>query len=109
MKFTADGSKVDFATYLGGSDTEFTETHGLALDVDDNIIAGFTTKSPNLGTSATAFRRKYGGSGGGGNYPGDAFVVKFAANGQFVAATYLGGTSGEGLEGISVDKEGNIL
>ena len=108
-KFTADSSKVIFSTYLGGADTEFTETHGLALDVDDNIITGFTTKSPNLATSVTAFRRTYGGSGGGGNYPGDAFVAKFSSHGQFLAATYLGGSSGEGLEGISGDKEGNVI
>lgn len=108
-KFTEDGSGLVYATYFGGSDTEFTETHGLAIDAAGNAIIAATTKSTNLPTTPGAYQRTYGGSGGKGNYPGDGFVAKISANGSsLLAATYLGGTSGEGLEGVAVDRNGDV-
>jgi hypothetical protein len=113
-KFTPDGSKLVFCTYLGGSDAEFTETHGLAFDDQDNIIVAATTKSKDFPTTATAFQRTYGGAGGsttGGstNYPGDGFVAKLSSDGKtLLAATYLGGNLGEGIEGVALDSQGNV-
>lgn len=108
-KFTADGSNLVYATYYGGSDTEFTETHGLAVDGAGNVIIAATTKSADLPTTAGAYQRTYGGSGGAGNYPGDGFVAKLSADGSaLLAATYLGGSSGEGLEGVATDSSGNV-
>jgi hypothetical protein len=113
-KFTPDGSKLIFSTYLGGSDTEFTETHGLAIDDQANVIVAATTKSKDFPTTHTALQRIYGGSGesttgGNTNYPGDGFIAKLSSDGTtLLAATYLGGNSGEGIEGVDVDDEGNV-
>jgi len=100
---------TDYSTYFGGSDVEFTETHGLAVDVSGNAYIAATTKSTNLTTTTGAYQRTYGGSGGSGNYPGDGFVAKFSPTGTLLSATYLGGSSGEGLEGTALDSSGNVF
>lgn len=114
-KLDATGSQLLFATYFGGSDVEFSETHGLALDEQGNACVAATTRSADLPTTVGAFQRVYGGSGGlgsgaGTNYPGDGFIAKFAAtSGQLLAATYLGGSAGEGLEGVGVSTDGSVF
>jgi predicted TIM-barrel enzyme len=61
-------------------------------------------------TTVGAFDRTYNGSGGAGtNYPGDGFVARIAANGaSLLASTFVGGSDGEGLEGVALDSAGNI-
>ena len=113
-RISSDGSWLVFSTYFGGSNTEFTETHGLALDQAGNPYIAFTTKSTNLPVTTGAFQTTYGGTGGSGtgsntNYPGDAFVAKLSASGsQLLASTYLGGRYGEGAEGIMIDSSGQV-
>ncbi len=114
-KFSADGSQLLYGTFLGGSAVEFTETHGLALDSSGNAIVAVTTKSTNFPTTNGAFQRTYGGTGGSGtgsgtNYNGDGFIAKISADGStLMAATYLGGRYGDGLEGVSVAGDGTIV
>ncbi len=114
-KFSADGSQLLVGTFLGGSEVEFTETHGLALDVAGNIIVAATTKSPDFPTTLGAFQTVYGGTGGSGsgaqtNYPGDAFVTILTPDGSsIIASTFLGGSLGDGLEGVSVTGDGTII
>lgn len=108
-RFVPDGSDLAFATYLGGSDAEFGDTHNLVLDADGSVVVAFTTKSADLETSEGAHQRVFGGSGGGFNQTGDGFVARLSADGQrLLGATYLGGRSGEGLEGVVLDADGNI-
>lgn len=115
-KFNSTGTApLLFATYFGGNSNDYSETHGLALDeVTDEPIIAITTKSTNLTTTANAFQDSYQGSGGSGtgnntNYAGDGFVAKLSSDGEtLVAATYIGGSVGEGVEGVSVDGMGNI-
>jgi len=109
-----DGSQLLLGTYLGGSGSDGTETHNLAIDNADHIIVAATTSSEDFPVGPGVFQAKYGGSGKGGsglhtNYPFDGFVAKLSADGaELLAATYLGGKAGEGLEGIDTDKDGNI-
>jgi hypothetical protein len=109
-KLDPTGSALIFATYFGGSSSEFSETHGLSLDSAGNPCIAATTKSTDLPTTPGAFDRTYNGSGGvGTNYSGDGFVAKIAANGaSLIASTYLGGSDGDGLEGVGIDQAGNI-
>jgi hypothetical protein len=113
-KLSADGSSLIFGTYIGGSDVEFTETHGLMLDASGNAYLTATTKSDDFPVTAGAFQMSYGGSGGSGtgagtNYPGDAFVAVISTDGSsLLAATYVGGSVGDGSEGIGLDSEGNV-
>lgn len=113
-KLSADGSTMLYGSYFGGSAVEFSETHGLALDEAGNVFIAGTTKSSNLPTTAGAFDRTFNGQGASGtgdatNYDGDGFVAKFSALGQLLASTYLGGSFGDGLEGIAVDSLGRVV
>lgn len=112
-KVSPTGSLL-YSTYFGGSANEFSETHGLAVDPGGNAYIAATTSSPDLHTTSSAFQRTYGGSGGPGsgaqsNYPGDGFVAKLSPDGSaLLACTYLGGSQGEGLEGVGLDSAGRV-
>ena len=112
-KIAPNGASLLYATYLGGSGNEFVETHGLAIDGNGNAYVAMTTGSTNFPTTAGAFQRVYGGSGGSGtgagtNYPLDLGVMRVSPTGALLAGTYLGGRYGEGAEGIGVDAQGNV-
>ena len=114
-KLAPDGARLIWGTYYGGSQREYTETHELAIDAQGHAIIAAMTTSSDLPVTAGAFQATYGGraeskrSGAGTNYAGDAFVAKISPNGAaLVASSYLGGTGGDGAEGVSVDAAGNI-
>jgi hypothetical protein len=113
-KFSADGSALRYATYFGGSAYDFVETHNLWVDGAGSAYVAATTRSSDLPATAGAFQRQYGGHGGVGtgqntNYSGDGFAAKFSPDGTaLLAATYLGGSVGEGLEGSALDAAGNL-
>jgi hypothetical protein len=112
-KLSPTGSLL-FCTFFGGSAGEYSETHGLAVDGAGHAYLACTTLSSNLPTTPGALRSSYGGGGGSGtgsgtNYTGDAFVAKISANGSsLLACTYLGGSAGDGGEGVAVDSAGNV-
>ncbi len=115
-KIAPDGSRLIWATYLGGSGKELNETHSMALDpaTGDVIVAAGTTSS-DFPVTTGVIQPKFGGkaasnsSGLGSNYPGDAFITRIAANGsRIVGSTYLGGSAGDGAEGVWVDKAGTV-
>ncbi|MEP6573590.1 MAG: SBBP repeat-containing protein, partial [Gemmatimonadota bacterium] len=101
-------------TYLGGSGTEATETHELALDSQGNAVVASGTTSADFPVTPGAYQTVYGGSGGVGtgkntNYAGDAFVAKIAADGShIIASTYVGGLHGEQSEGVALDAADNV-
>lgn len=112
-KFNVEGALL-FATYLGGSDLENTETHELAVDKDENAIIASGSLSADYPTTPGVVRPSYAGSGGRGtgggtNYPGDVVVAKLSADGtRLLASTFLGGRYGESVEGVEVDADGNV-
>lgn len=113
-KFTPDGAALAFGAFVGGSEVEFSETHALGLAPNGDIIVGATTKSVDFPVTAGAFQDRFGGVGGSGtggntNYNGDGFVARISSDGsRLVAATFLGGRHGDGIEGVGVDAQGNI-
>ncbi len=108
-RLSADGRRLLSGTYVGGSSTEYGDTHNLALDAEGNVILAATTLSSDLQLPANAFQKTYGGTGGGFNQKGDGFVVKLSRDGtRMLGGTYLGGKSGEGLEGVAVGADGMI-
>lgn len=94
-KFSTDGSRLIYATYLGGSAWD------LALDIalDDKGRAYITglTSSSDFPTTSGAFQNTAGGGG-------DAFIVRLSPSGrQLEYATYLGGSARENGYSIAVD------
>jgi beta-propeller repeat-containing protein len=103
-KFTPDGSKLVFSTYLGGSGDEGLETHELALDAQGNSYISSWTSSSDFPTTPGAFQTTYRGG------PSDTFVAKISADGtRLLASTFIGGANGELTEGIAVDAHGDVF
>ncbi|MGH6693211.1 MAG: Calx-beta domain-containing protein, partial [Gammaproteobacteria bacterium] len=105
-----DGTGLAFGTYLGGSDSDWCETHHLAVDGSNNVYVSGITHSPDFPTTAGAYQRTFGGINGQTNFhaTGDGFVSKFSPAGQFLASSYLGGRYGDGAQGLGVDGQGNV-
>jgi hypothetical protein len=101
-KLSGDGTRLIYATYLGGSGAD----QALAIVVDTNACAylvGFT-QSTNFPTTANAFQRTLQGNSTSDT---DAFVTKISADGtRLVYSTYLGGTNTDDGESIAVDALG---
>ncbi len=96
-KFSADGTTLIYATYLGGSIFEVVA----AIDVDTAgcaYIVG-TTGSNDFPTTIGTIRTTFEGSD-------EAFVVKLSPDGSALEySTFLGGEITEGAEDIIVDRE----
>lgn len=102
---SADGTSIIHSSYLGGSGHSISTGNdivkGVALDADGNIyVAGVTTSSDwplvhPLQTSLRGFR--------------DAFVTKLSVTGRVVYSTYLGGSSEDEANAITVDSNGEAI
>jgi hypothetical protein len=96
-KLTPDGTALAYASYLGGSDSDW----GLDIAVDSAGAAYVTglTGSANFPTVNSV--QPYSGSGQ------DAFVTKLAPNGKsLIYSTHLGGNFSDTANGIAVDMSG---
>ncbi len=103
-KFSADGSRLIFGTYLGAGRMSVPRTHDVALDSKGNIFATFSVDGTWPATPG-AFQCQYGG----GNT--DFGIAKLSPTGKLLAATYLGGSGDEinGPDTLSVGKDGSVL
>ncbi|MGI1679572.1 MAG: hypothetical protein K6L75_12605 [Cellvibrionaceae bacterium] len=134
VKLTKDGYHI-FTRYLGGNGHLNGDTHNLWVDKNNLIYTGdslcgdggacYNGKSTNndpprvlsgMDPAPTGLQTSYAGGGilnGNwitGNYPGDAYIVKLSSDGETVlASTFFGGRYGEGLEGIAVTDNGNVV
>lgn len=112
VKISPDGGTLLFGTFIGGSGGESIETHELAIDPQGNPVVASGTTSTDFPVTPSAFQAQFSGSGGssggqGSNYGGDGFIAKISGDGaSLLAATYLGGSSGDGIEGVSADASG---
>lgn len=104
-KFSADGSRLLFGTYLGDHRSANPRTHGVALDPKGDIFVGFQSEGPVWPATPGSFQPKYGG----GNT--DYAIGKFSPTGKLLVATYLGGSGDEvnGPDTITTDRDGNLL
>jgi hypothetical protein len=78
--------KLDFSTFLGGSD--FEDVRGLTLDAQGNIYVCGPTKSRDFPTTPGAYMAKVIGESSGER--GHQLVAKFSPTGKMIWSTLLG-------------------
>lgn len=100
-KVSADGGRLLYGTYLGGSGLEVIDTHNLAIDKAGNAYITMKTNSPDLPVSAGAFQTKLAGEFGAG-------LFKVGPDGRTLACSYLGGSQPQKVEGVAIDHEGQV-
>ena len=96
-KISANGSTLQYSTYLGGSDNDY--GYGIAVDGSGNAyVTGYTSGNFPL---TNALQATFGGVD-------DAFVTEISANGNtLLYSTYLGASGGDQGNRIAVDGSGN--
>ena len=101
-KLDSTGSSLLYASYLGGSGSEF--GGGIAVDSEGNA---YLTGSTISGSSFPKVNPVQSTMGGGGGFP-DAFVSKVNASGNsLVFSTFLGGSGQDEGHAIAVDSDNN--
>ena len=101
-KFSPQGALL-YATYYGGSGNDAGETHNLWVTTNGEAYIGGYTTSTDLPVTNGAYQTRTGGGF-------DGFIAHFSADGrQLLAATYLGASLGDGVEGIGMDGAGNVV
>jgi hypothetical protein len=101
-KLNADGSALEYSTFLGGSG-DGDEGFGIQVDAaGDAYVTGIIT-SNDFPTTSNAFQPSYGGG------PSDAFVAELDTTGsRLLFSSYLGGNNDDDAVGIAVDTSGGI-
>lgn len=100
-KLSADGSKLLYATYIGGRGNEFAE-HAPLLLADGSLIVTGSAGSDDFPTTTGAFQWALSG-------PTDGFVTKVSPDGKrLVFSTLLGGSAGDFTLQPQTDAEGRI-
>jgi len=103
-QFSADGKKLIFSTYLGGT----TGVIAWALDVHSSGIVTIVgqTFSSDFPTTAGVFQPKFGGGS-------DAFITKLDPTGsKLIWSTYFGGSGTKSFEecrAVDVDAKGDVV
>lgn len=100
VKFSSDGTMLDFSTYFGGNDYE--ESYELRFDSNENILFNGKTESPDFPTQ-NAYDSTLDGSE-------DIFIAKLSSDGStLLSSTYLGGSQGENSIAMTLDSSENII
>lgn len=98
LPLTIDPDRI-WGTYYGGSSLDF--GWATAVDNADNVYLSGHTASEE-GIAMGGYQNEIA-------WDFDAFLVKFAADGTRLWATYYGGISTENAHGVAVDSDGNVF
>ncbi len=99
IKLNKTGSSLTYSTYIGGSGRDYGT--GIAVDISGNTYVTGATWSSDFPTTQGAYDNTFNGT-----Y--DSFVLKLNQTGAaLIYSTYIGGSSGEVGEDISVDGDTN--
>ncbi len=117
-KLSPDGSKLLYATYLGGSSVTATEANGIAVDSSGNAYIAGSTYSNDFPTTSGSFQTQPPGTLQYSDRS-SAFVTKLNSTGSsLIYSTYLGGTPGasggpvfpaDNAKGITLDANGEAV
>jgi len=100
-KLNANGSALEYSTYLGGTNDD--SANGIALDGPGHAYITGSTTSPDFPTK-DAFQPQPGSPE---PYLHDAFVAELSPDGSaFEYSSYLGGKGDDVAQGIGVDASG---
>ncbi len=101
-KYSPDGSKLIFATFLGGNDNEY--PHSLCTDHHNNLLVFGSTQSKDFPIHQDSFLSK---SHSGGY---DVIITKFNfAGSQLLGSTFLGGAREDGFQTNSTNNRSTLL
>lgn len=102
-KIKGDGSRVLWATYIGGSGNEAVAP-SIRVDHSGGVLFLTTTNSADMPTTAGAFDRTFNGGQ-------DFYLAKISSEGSLVYGTYLGGSGDEHVETheLAIDADGNAI
>jgi len=90
VKLSADGSRLVFSTFLGGSVSD--EIMGVRVDASGDVYIAGHTQSPDFPATPGAPQLKFAGSS-------DCFLAKLSKDGgKLLYSTYLGGIQNEFAE-----------
>jgi len=105
-RIDAGGSRLAYATYIGGHGCE--AVSAVAVAGDGSAYVTGVTESTDFPVTPDAFQRQSRrGSRGGGT--GDAFVTKIDPTGsEWLYSTYLGANGNDAGHAIAVDTGGNV-
>ncbi len=104
LKYDSTGSNLEYATYLGGENSEVPQSIvvnnkgelvilGITSSIDFPVLDNAYDKTFNGGTPATLFENSVQYSNGS-----DLFIAKLSADGsELLASTYIGGVLNDGL------------
>jgi uncharacterized protein (TIGR03437 family) len=94
---------LSYATYLGGSANDF--TRAIRVDAAGAIYVAGNTLSTDFPV-VNALQAAHGGSSSANG--GDVIVAKFNPAGALVYSTYLGGSSDDGANAMTIDATGAV-
>jgi hypothetical protein len=102
-KFSPDGSRLVYATFLGGSGND--EAHGIAVDASGNAVIAGRTSSRNFPLTANALQTGFPT----GLFAIAGFVTKLNADGSnLVYSTYFSGASDSTeIRALALDASGS--
>jgi len=105
-KFNATATGLVFSTYLGGSSGSAglpEQVNGLVIGPSRNPVVAGITSSTNFPSTGNAYQPAYGGG------QTDGFLTKLNANtGAIMVSTFYGGSSNDGINGLSEDLIGRL-
>ena len=109
-KLSADGSKLLFSTFLGGSGKfpYVDQGCGSVVDKNGNVFVAGISDSNDFPVTSGAYQTANKSVG-----KSNAFISELSGDGtKLIASTYLGGNApypGDGAEGIAMDGDGNLV
>jgi hypothetical protein len=101
LKYDSSGSKLLYASYLGGNDSE--SPHSLVMNAQEELIVLGTTSSPNFPTTPNAFDRSFNNGQPVShvvayNNGSDIVIARISKDGtRLLGSTFVGGSKNDGL------------